>query len=256
MTSSTPLASIDALDANLREPGFARLDARSFARLARGSVESLDAWRLYWDALPVDEHLRDGGHYRRRRHSCFVVEGTSVVQSPHRAHWQSREYNSLHGGIERWFEPMDAAIVEDPAWSQLLVSIGRRASTLRGSPRRWFVEAHPIRIDTTDGIGRPTPEGPHHDGVDLVAVVLVERCGVTGGETRIFDPAGPTGMRFTMTEPWSAVLLDDVRIVHESTPIQPADRSRPGHRDVLVLTFRSRGFQASSSAASGSRRPC
>jgi hypothetical protein len=37
------------------------------------------------------------------------------------------------------------------------------------------MEAHQFRIDTTDGIGRPTPEGAHRDGVDLVAVFLVGR---------------------------------------------------------------------------------
>ena len=39
---------------------------------------------------------------------------------------------------------------------------------------RWFIEAHQFRIDTADGIGRPTPEGAHRDGVDLVAVFLVD----------------------------------------------------------------------------------
>ena len=63
----------------------------------------------------------------------------------------------------------------------------------------WFVEAHPFRIDTTDGIGRPTPEGAHRDGVDLVAVLLVARHGVKGGETRVFDADGPHGLRFTLT---------------------------------------------------------
>ena len=38
------------------------------------------------------------------------------------------------------------------------------------SPGTW--EAHQV-IDTRDGIGRPTPEGAHRDGVDLVAVFLV-----------------------------------------------------------------------------------
>ena len=43
---------------------------------------------------------------------------------------------------------------------------------------RWYVEAHPFRIDTSDGIGRPTPEGAHRDGVDYVVVILVDRVGV------------------------------------------------------------------------------
>jgi hypothetical protein len=49
------------------------------------------------------------------------------------------------------------------------------------------------------------------------------------------------GLRFTMSEPWTTLLLDDARVIHESTPIQPL--APYGHRDTLVLTFRARGFQ-------------
>jgi hypothetical protein len=78
----------------------------------------------------------------------------------------------------------------------------------------WYVEAHQFRIDTTDGIGRPTPEGAHRDGVDFVAVLLVGRHGIKGGETRVFEADGPNGKRFTMTEPWTMLLLDDAAVIH------------------------------------------
>ena len=113
------------------------------------------------------------------------------------------------------------------------------------APQRWYVEAHPFRIDTTDGIGRPTPEGAHRDGVDLVAVMLVARVGVKGGETRVFDAEGPSGLRFTMSEPWTLLLLDDARVIHETTPIQPIEPGGGGHRDTLVLTYRAGSFQGS-----------
>jgi hypothetical protein len=41
-----------------------------------------------------------------------------------------------------------------------------------------------------------------------------------------------------MTDPLDAALVDDNRVAHGVTPIMPLDRSRPGHRDVLVVTFR------------------
>jgi hypothetical protein len=108
----------------------------------------------------------------------------------------------------------------------------------------WYVEAHQFRIDTAGGIGRPTPEGAHRDGVDLVAVVLVDRHRVKGGETRVFDADGPAGQRFTMSEPWTTLLLDDARVIHETTPIQPASAGdMAGHRDTLVVTYRAGGFQ-------------
>jgi hypothetical protein len=124
----------------------------------------------------------------------------------------------------------------------LLQALAARASALRGA-QPWFVEAHPFRIDTTDGIGRPTPEGAHRDGVDLVAVVLVSRSRVKGAETRVFAAQGREGQRFTLTEPFSTLLLDDQRVVHESTPIQPLEPAAGGHRDTLVITLRSGGFQ-------------
>jgi hypothetical protein len=71
------------------------------------------------------------------------------------------------------------------------VALGRRDSALKGA-QPWFVEAHQFRIDTTDGIGRPTPEGAHRDGVDLVAVFLVSRSGIKGGESRCLKPTAPT----------------------------------------------------------------
>jgi len=112
---------------------------------------------------------------------------------------------------------------------------------VRAQPR-WYIEAHRFRIDTAEGIGRPTPEGAHRDGVDFVAVILVNRSDVSGGETRVFDAQGPAGVRFTMAEPWTALLLNDAQVVHETTPIQKAGPR--GLRDTLVLTFRADRFQA------------
>jgi len=145
--------------------------------------------------------------------------------------------------MRRLFEPMAPTMLALPVWHQLLLWLGAVASALRGS-QDWFVEAHPFRIDTTDGIGRPTPEGAHRDGVDLVAVFLVGRHGIKGGETRVFEADGPAGQRFTLTQPWSLLLLDDARVIHESTPIQPLETGASlACRDTLVVTLRAGGFQ-------------
>ena len=108
---------------------------------------------------------------------------------------------------------------------RLLRALGDVCSSVRGR-HTWYVEAHQFRIDTADGIGRPTPEGAHRDGVDFVAVILISRTGIKGGETRVFDADGPAGKRFTMLEPWTLLLLDDAAVIHESTPIQPLGERR------------------------------
>jgi hypothetical protein len=239
-----PTTSFSDLPTALRGPGYAVLDPTTLASALDARVSELVTLAPFWDDLAPDTYMRDGGRYRRRRHGCFVVEGEQVTAAPRRAHWQPVEYNALHGGLERWFEPLDERLVAAPIWSRLLATLGAACSAA-SAPRPWFVEAHAFRIDTTGGIGRPTPEGAHRDGVDFVALALVGRGGVKGGETRVFDAAGPTGVRFTMTEPWTMLLLDDARVIHETTPIQP-DGAAEGHRDTLVVTFRSGGFQGPS----------
>ena len=199
-----------------------------------------------WNNLPADAHLKDGGRYRQRRHPCFVqdIASDTLTQTPHRAHWQPTDYNALHGGFERWFEPVESAVAGASAWTDLLAGFGRLFAEVQAVDR-WFVEAHQFRIDTAGGVGRPTPEGAHRDGVNFVVVLLVARRGVKGGETRVFDANGPQGVRFVMLEPLSALLLDDTRVIHETTPIFP-DHSdgEKGYRDTLVLTYRAGGFQA------------
>ena len=226
----------------LRTQGYAVLDPVGVAWWLGLPLAQLDALRPDWDDLPPDDYLKDGGRYRQRRHACFAVDGDTVSPVPHRAHWQPVEYNALHGGMQRWFAPMQPATVAQPAWDRLMARIAEAASDLRGA-QRWFVEAHQFRIDTTDGIGRPTPEGAHRDGVDLVAVMLVGRHHIKGGETRVFEANGRRGERFTMTEPWTLLLLDDARVIHESTPIQPMAEGEGGHRDTLVVTCRAGAFQ-------------
>jgi hypothetical protein len=242
MHPSPPLTALADLPAQLTRTGWAAIDSDSLAALCSVPVPAWMAWRPMWAELPPDRHLRDGGRYRRRRHGCFEVSPSHVIAAAHRAHWQPIEYNALHGGIQRWFEPLPTELVADPAWASLLHGLARVADLLHG-PAPWFVEAHPFRIDTEGGIGRPTPEGAHRDGVDLVAVILVDRHNVKGGETRVFDANGTQGVRFTLAEPFSVLLLDDERVIHESTPVQPLDPTQPAWRDTLVLTYRRGAFQ-------------
>ncbi|MEZ5979653.1 MAG: 2OG-Fe dioxygenase family protein [Planctomycetota bacterium] len=229
--------------AHLRERGHVVLSPGGLAAAVGAEGDPLAGMRPFWDDLPEDEHLLDVGRYRFRRHGSFVVERGEVRAVPHRAHWQPLEYNALHGGIERWFAPLSDALVALPAWNRLLVGLTELADAIEPGDAPWSVEAHAFRITTAGGIGRPTPEGAHRDGVDLVAVLLVDREGVLGGETRVFDAAGPNGQRFTMTEPGTALVVDDRRAIHETTPIRQLAPDVEGRRDTLVVTWRRGGFQ-------------
>jgi hypothetical protein len=240
MSTAQPFTELPRLTDALRTQGYALVRPHDVAALAGCTLDELNALIPSWDRLEPDRFLKDGGHYRRRRHSCFVDRQGALTQAPHRAHWQPVEYNALHGGMHRLFDPIEPATAGQPAWQHLLRALGEVCSGVKGK-QPWYVEAHQFRIDTASGIGRPTPEGAHRDGVDFVAVILVDRHNIKGGETRVFEANGPDGKRFTMLEPWTMLLLDDAAVIHESTPIQPLGPG--GHRDTLVLTWRSGGFQ-------------
>jgi len=238
-TLQPPLTAAAELSATLNKQGFAVLSAESVSQLSRASLPSLQHLEPTWGTLAPDQYLKDGGRYRYRRHGSYEIHADHVTAVAHRAHWQPLSYNALHGGMHRWFEPVEAHVSEDPAWQALLRFLGRVASDMHGA-QTWYTEAHQFRIDTADGIGRPTPEGAHRDGVHLVAVFLVGRHHIKGGETRVFDMTTPFGQRFTLTQPWSVLLLDDERVIHETTPIQPSEEN--GYRDTLVVTLRAQSF--------------
>lgn len=253
-----PLTALGDLPRQLHAAGWAVLSCADLMQLAGLATADVQRWLPLWEDLPPDAHLRDGGRYRRRRHGSFVVEtggegekAGRVRPVPHRAHWQPLEYNALHGGYERWFEPLPESLLTDPAWAQLLAGLADAAARLRPDVSRWYGEAHMFRIDTASegDIGRPTPEGAHRDGVDLVAVLLLARHRIRGGETRVFDARGPQGVRFTLAEPFSVLLLDDERVIHETTPIQPQQAGTLAWRDTLVVTLRHGGFQGPQESA-------
>ncbi len=231
----------------LASQGFCVLQPSTLAQLAGMHPHACATAAALWNELPPDQYLKDGGRYRSRRHASFVqnlhpIAGQqALVQAPHRPHYQPTTYNALHGGMLRWYEPLDAQLTSLPCWTALLATLGGLFASLRPTPQ-WFIEAHQFRIDTSDGVGRPTPEGAHRDGVDFVAVILVQRHGIRGGETRVFELDGPRGVRFTLEQAWSVLLMDDTCVVHESTPILPVSAVQVGWRDTLVLTYRAGGF--------------
>ena len=245
MNLSPPLTPTQQLAPAIQHDGFAIAGAASIAELTNQTVADLNNLGEHWQDLPRDPYLKDGGRYRFRRHASYMLSGAELTMVPHRAHWQSLDYNALHGGIERWFEPITQTLANNLAWQAVIKNTAGLLSSIK-PVSTWFIEAHQFRIDTSDGIGRPTPEGAHRDGVDFVGVFLINRHGIKGGETRIFEANTSAGLRFTLTEPWSVLLMNDERMIHETTPIQPT--MPHGYRDTLVLTFRSNGFQDSPKA--------
>ncbi|WP_240048268.1 2OG-Fe dioxygenase family protein [Crenalkalicoccus roseus] len=233
-----PLA--PALSEAVRARGFALLRGAEMAAGLGCTAAELDGFAASWERLELDRHMADGGRYRRRRHANFSQRAgvARTIRNPHRPHFQSVVHNRLHGGVDRWFAPVEEAVAES-APVQGLLGLGRGVAEALRPDRDWFVEMHQFRIEAQAGApGYPTPEGVHHDGVDLVLIALIARINLEGGETLVTDPEERELARFILRERLDTAVLDDARVKHGVTPVRPADPSLPSCRDVLVLTWK------------------
>ena len=214
-------------------------------RAALEAVRPLGDWPRFaasWDDMPVDGYMADGGRYRRRRHAVFAAApGGAILRAPHQPHYQSLDYNPLHGGIERWFAPVTEDIAAGDSLAAILDWSRALFERLEQASPAWHIEMHQFRIEAGPGqAGQPTPEGLHRDGVDYVLVLLIRRQNIRRGTTRIHDLDRHLLGSFTLTDPFDAALVHDARVYHAVTPVEPVDPALPAYRDVLVATFKRR----------------
>lgn len=228
----------------IRQDGYVSLPAAETRRFldSDGTALGGEPWRAFaasWDDLKPDTYMADGGRYRQRRHATYAAApGGEILRGAHRPHFQALQHNPLNGGLERWFEPVAAQVGNGAPMMRLLAGAREIFETSCGEAVPWHIEAHQFRIEARpDAVGKPTPEGMHRDGVAFVLVTLIGRENVAGGVTGIRVEGRDGEASFTLEEPLDTVLLDDTRVWHGVTPISPIDPARPGHRDVLVLTF-------------------
>ncbi len=229
----------------LARQGFAFVPAKTMrAQLAAsGSLADWNEFAASWDDLAFDSYLADHGRYRRRRHAVFTVTRTGApVREAHQPHYQSREYNALQGGIERWFEPILPAIGAGATLATILLFCRNTFGALAPDAREWRAEVHQFRIEARSGEpGQPTPEGVHRDGVDHVLVLMIDRVNIASGTTEIYATAGRRLLgSFTLERAFDAALVEDARVFHGVTPVEPIDPAQAAHRDVLVVTFKRR----------------
>jgi len=232
---------LQQLTDTIQTEGFAFVEAAAMRALLEqsGSLTDWDDFAASWGDLGLDTFMADGGRYRKRRHAAFRVDADVITRKPPQPHYQSRDYNPVNGGIERWFAPVLPSIGGGATLTTILTFCSALFGRLSPTPTHfWHVEVHQFRIEARlDQAGRPTPEGMHRDGVDYVLVLLINRQNISSGETSVHDLSGRTLGSFTLTRPFDAALVDDARVMHGVTPVSPLAADAPGYRDVLVVTY-------------------
>ncbi len=238
----TGLQNATGIRNSLARAGYAFVEA-SEMRTALGRFGTLADWPAFagsWNDLHTDTYMADGGRYRRRRFGVWSAGLRGKIErGRHQPHYQSVDYNTLNGGIERWFEPIKPEIGDGASFRTILEYCRSLFSRLSPEVQQWHIEAHQFRIEARSGEhGKPTPEGLHRDGVDWVLVLMIDRRNIRSGTTTIHDLDKRTLGSFTLTDPLDSALVDDARCYHGVTPVEPENPAQPAYRDVLVVTFR------------------
>ena len=224
----------------LTKNDFVKFEGDQFLEVLSASDKvSFEQFCASWNDLPEDTYMSDGGRYRLRRHAVFSANksGLEVRPKPHQPHYQTTHFNTLNGGLQRYFEPIKEDICDCKIMRSILNFGARTFGTL--SPlNEWHIEVHQFRILAGDDQGKPTPEGMHQDGVDYVLMTLIQRSNIVGGETTVQNLEGNEVAKFTLTNPMESIMINDLRVAHGVTPILKADSALSGHRDMLVITYK------------------
>lgn len=237
------------LESGLQHDGFRFVEAQTMRGLLESgrALEDWNAFAASWNDLGPDLYLARHGRHRRRRYAVYSADAEGALRrEAHQPHYQSLDYNTLQGDIERWFEPILPAIGDGGSLRRIIGFCLDFFGALAPAVSGWHIEVHQFRIEArSDQAGQPTPEGVHRDGVDYVLVLLIDRQNILSGTTSIHAGNGSELGSFTLTAPLDAALVDDSRVFHGVTAVTPLDPELPAHRDVLVVTLRAKDSSAS-----------
>ena len=108
-----------------------------------GTLADWPAFAESWNDLDVDTYMGDGGRYRKRRFGVWRAGRQGAIErGPHQPHYQGVNYNTLNGGIERWFKPITDEIGEGASMRTILEYCRALFGRLAPETDAWHVEAH------------------------------------------------------------------------------------------------------------------
>lgn len=203
----------------LNERGFTLIDLPPITPEIRGAFER----------LPIDPYC--GGKQRYRRFSQYRLfhEGAWQLELlPHEPFLQPRSVNTFVGGMLREFAPLEI----DP--TEIIDALARAIPLDRAVA--WQINVHNIRVITNGEVqGVIVPEGPHRDGHQYAALVVLSRNRIGGGRTMLFPLDSDASFYETVIEPNQALIFDDRVMRHFTTPIEPLNGF--GYRDNFIVVF-------------------
>ena len=224
----------------IRESGYAIVKGRDFLI----SISARQSWLDFsttWDDLAEDVYLQQAGFQRLRRYSHLLYDPrtSAITFLPSDTFYQSKSVNPLFGGIKRRFAPMHTGSLQNTFLTQLVALNFKQFPVSDAQAKlNWKVGVHQIRIACKDNRpALPSPEGIHRDGHSFVVMHLMAKHNVLGGISKIYKEEDSLLQSVSLRTAMDSIFVNDTRIMHDVTLIQPAKKDHIATRDVLVLTY-------------------
>ena len=197
----------------------------------------LSLLRQDYEALPLDQYCESGNRYRR--HSRYVLlPWLNLLESrPISEYIQDRELNPTDGGMIRTFERLSKAM-EANAFLREMILFNFFNTTFEKAIWSTPVDVgvHMIRYVARPGLpGISSPNRLHKDGEPFTFIHMIERHGITGGESLVTDNDKRPLVRMTLTDCLDTVTVSDKDVYHHVEPIEVAPGESEGYRDVLLI---------------------
>ncbi len=230
---------------SLRARGFTTFPAESYrSRLElSGVLHQLSDILQTFDRLAPDRHMGDGGTYRNRAYSRFLLNFEDGVPdlAPLEGHsiFQTLEDNSVNGGVLRTYEPLAPEVGESRFLRALILEDAAHAAVCDPELMRGPVQVgvHQVRIVARTGtLGMPTPEGIHRDSERFTFQHFCRRLNIEGGEFRAYDQNRQLQFAWLQTETLDTVMFEGTTW-HSATPVACVDSSWEGYRDIFLIDF-------------------
>ena len=184
--------------------------------------------RTSFEPLPADPYCKD--RYRRfSQYRLALRDGDARLELlPHRPLVQHKRHNAYLGGVLRHLEPLIIDASDSVKTVAAAIPLDRTMD--------WQVDVHQWRTTCgREAASRSVPEGPHQDGHEYAAILVVRRQNITGGTTILYRLEDHAPFFERTLEAGEGIVLDDRGMLHFTTDIQATEDV--GLRDIFVITM-------------------
>lgn len=194
-------------------------------------------YAAHWDDLQVDENFKSYTDRRRRLLRYDYTHPGVFELNPDPVVRPKVNYNITYKRANNHLRYATQAFIDDPL-TRAMIEMDLRLIEFALVPgQRLAIDIHQFRVSSTEGRPSPTTSGRHQDGEDYVFMHFVNADNVKPvvSEVHADQTIGDALFSHAMTEFLDTLVVNDRKLYHSASPVEPQQAGRSAHRDLLLV---------------------